>query len=198
MKESKYYKKKLAQTKKINVNKNIIITKFLIAIIIVLSSLILTNLNSDIKKFYTNTILEHNISFASINKFYQKYIGDFTKDETNKNSETVDVANTSNDISSLPRKELNGSYEIEVGLDYPVTFLASGIIVYIGDKGDLKNTIIVQGNDGIDIWYSNIINDNYSLYDYVSKGNILGTTNNEKLIISILKDGKKLSYDEYF
>ncbi len=197
MKESKYYKKKLKENKKINPSYSIAISKLLISTIIVLSTLIITNFNSNAREYYTKNFLEHNISFNSINKVYQKYIGNFNNSEP-KEENTIKVSNTSNDLSSMPRTEMNGSYEIEVGLDYPVTFLASGIIVYIGDKGDLKNTIIVQGNDGVDIWYSNIINNDYSLYDYVSKGNILGTTNNDKLLLSILKDGKKLSYDEYF
>lgn len=199
MKESKYYKKQLKKNSNtININRSLLISKALVAIIIVLGSLILTNLNSDIREFYTKNILEHNISFASISQVYQKYVGSFQdEDKKNEKEGTVNVANTS-DIGNVPRSELNGSYVLEVGPDYPVTFMASGIIVYIGDKGDYKNTVIVQGNDGVDIWYSNIINSDYSLYDYVKKGNILGTTNDETLILSILKDGTKLAYDEYF
>ncbi len=198
MKESKYYKKQLKKNKNLNYNYNRLISKFLISIIIVLSTLIITNFNKDLKDKYIANFLEYNINFNSINKIYKKYMGTFKESNNDKTDSTINVSNNSNDINNLPRKENNGSYEIEVGLDYPVTFQASGIIVYIGDKDDLKNTVIVQGNDGIDIWYSNIINNDYSLYDYVSKGNILGTTNKDTLILSILKDGQKLSYDEYF
>ena len=68
----------------------------------------------------------------------------------------------------------------------------------MGDKDDLGNTIIIQGNDGIDIWYSNITVSDYSLYDYVSTGDILGVNNEDYYKLTIMKDGKYLEYDEYF
>ena len=73
----------------------------------------------------------------------------------------------------------------------------SGIIVYIGDKDDLGNTVIVQGNDGIDIWYSGISLKEYGLYDYVSKGDILGLSSDVYVTISIYEDGELLKYEEY-
>lgn len=202
MKESKYYKKlKLKQKdqKHFKIN-TAFVNKFLISIIIVLSSLILTNFNSKIKSFYQDYLLEHNLPFYNINEIYQKYIGHLDKDNDNKtdnqDKETIDVANT-NDLSNYPQEQQQNQTAINVGLDYPVTLLNSGIIVYIGNKDDLKNTIIVQGNDGVDIWYSNVSNTDYSLYDYVKKGQILGATSSENLLITIVKDGNYLKFNEY-
>jgi len=197
MKDSKYYKKKLQQNKKNKIGNTSWLSKVLISIIIILLSLILTNFNKDIKEFYTKNILEYNLSFNQINKIYEKYIGNINKEKV-KTSDTNYVSNEITDIKLLPKTEEDGSYKIDVGLDFPVTFQESGIIVFIGDKESLKNTVIVQGNDGVDIWYSNIIHNDYSLYDYVKKGDILGTTNTDNLILTITKDGKKLTYDEYF
>lgn len=169
------------------------ISKLLISIIVILSSLIITNLNNDLKDIFKRNVLENNISFSNLNKLYQKYIGGFIKDDNNE----VLVANDDK-LNENTIKEENGSYVIEVDKDYPINFMASGIIVYIGDKDELGNTVIVQGNDGVDLWYSNIFISDYSLYDYVKKGEILGTTNSEYLRLTIMKDGTKLSYDEYF
>lgn len=194
MKDSKYYKKMCAKNRfKFNINSGLL-TKLLISIIIILSSLILTNLSSNVRSFYQKNIFQNNISFMNISKFYDKYIGNFN----NKKKTSDEILVSNNDVNKAEMKEINGSYYLEVGLDYPVNFLASGIIVYTGDKDDFKNTVIVQGIDGVDIWYSNVIMNEYSLYDYVSKGKVLGSVNDSQLIITIMKDGKKVPYEEYF
>lgn len=194
MKDSKYYKKMCLKKNNKELCNNVWISKLLISIIIVLSSLIVTNFNSDIKDLFKENVLESNISFSKLNKLYQKYIGEFIKSDSGE----VLVANNDNELNNQDIKEEDGSYIIEVDKDYPINFMASGIIVYIGEKDDLGNTVIVQGNDGVDLWYSNIFVSDYSLYDYVKKGDILGSTNSEYLKLTIMKDGTKLSYDEYF
>lgn len=196
MKDSKYYKKMRARNRiNLNIN-NGMITKLLISVIIVLSSLILTNLSEKIRSFYQKNVFQSNIGFMNISKFYDKYIGNINKGTKRLENEVL-VSNT-DDINKTNMREENGSYYLEVGLDYPVTFLAPGIIVYQGDKDNLKDTVIVQGVDGVDIWYSNVNMTDYSLYDYVSKGKILGSVNGTELIITIMKDGKAIPYDEYF
>lgn len=62
-----------------------------------------------------------------------------------------------------------------------------GLIVFIGEKEGLGNTLIIQGIDETDYWYSNIENSNFSLYDYVSKGELLGITKTNKLYLTFQK-----------
>ncbi len=45
----------------------------------------------------------------------------------------------------------------------------SGIVVYIGEKENYKQTVIVQQMNGVDVWYGNIKQANVKLYDYVEK-----------------------------
>ena len=73
----------------------------------------------------------------------------------------------------------------------------SGIIVFIGNKEDYGSSIIVQQVNGIDVLYGNIENTNYKLYDYVKKGDILGSAN-KYLYLLFKKDGKVLDYEKYF
>lgn len=193
MKDSKYYKKMCQKNKNTKSENNIWISKLLIAIIIVLVSLIITNFNNDIREKYISNVLERNISFSSINKFYEKYIGSFIKSDI---SDDMMVANA-NTLDSIEKLD-DGSYSVKVYKDEPLMFLGSGIIVFVGEKDNLGNTVIVQGNDGVDVWYSNVILNDYSLYDYVKKGAILGNIEDEKMIITIMKDGQKLEYEEYF
>ena len=92
---------------------------------------------------------------------------------------------------------LNG-IKLEVTDNYLVPILKSGIIVFVGEKEGYKNTIIIQGVDGTDIWYGNITNSDYKLYDYVEEGKLLGEAQNNTLYIVLQKDGEYLKFDEYF
>lgn len=185
MKDSKYYKKKLKNNDSLNTKGWL--TKLLLSIIIVLMCLIITNVNDDLRSNFKKNILTSNISFTNIKKFYNKYIGG--------KEESLLVSNT--DIDSL-YEEYNGSYKIISNINESVEVRKPGIIVYIGEMKDLGNTVIVQGNDGIDLWYSNVEVNEYSLYDYVSVGDILGSCKEDYYIITIMNDGEFMKYEEYF
>ena len=184
MKDSKYYKKKILKEKNNNYSW---LTRLLLSIILILGSLIATNLSMKVKNYYIGDILNKNINFNSINKLYKKFISQSKEEEV--------VANVINDVNDY--EKVNNSFKFKVGVEYPISLLRSGIIVYIGDKDDLGKTVIVQGNDGIDIWYSNIDVTEYSLYDYVKEGSILGVNKDDYYMITIMKDGKSLEYSEY-
>ena len=127
------------------------------------------------------------MEFGNLNKLYKKFMID--------NNESIVVNDTIVDVSDM--EEVDGRYRFNYGIDYQIETLKSGIIVYIGDKDNLGNTVIVQGNDGIDIWYSGITLKEYGLYDYVSKGDILGLSSDVYVTISIYEDGELLKYEEY-
>ena len=186
MKDSKYYKKMILK-KKANKDRSWL-SKLLISIIIVLSCLIVTNFSNDLSNKFKKNFLEKNISFSYIKKIYNKYIGGLEDNDTL-------VANVINDNDY---EVVDGSYKFSISKDEGIEVMKPGIIVYNSLKDDLGNTIIVQGNDGIDIWYSNVSSNEYSLYDYVSSGDILGNSDSDYYLITIVKDGEKLKYEEYF
>ena len=78
-----------------------------------------------------------------------------------------------------------------------VNTLNSGIVVFIGEKENYGPIVIVQGIDGVDVWYGNITNINVSLYDYVEKQSIIGSAIESHIYYVIEKDGMYLNYDEY-
>lgn len=78
-----------------------------------------------------------------------------------------------------------------------VPSIESGIVVYIGEKKDYGNTIVIEQINGIDVFYSNIEIPNIKLYDYIEKGEYLGQTKTEKLYMVFQKDGEIINYDEY-
>ena len=169
-----------------------LISRTLIAIIFVLGSIIFTNISDKNKELYQKYVLEDSLEFTKINELYQSLFG--SVDITNKDNDSEVVFGNINYTNIEPFK--NGS-KLTVGMNEVVNVITSGIVVFIGEKDDLGNTIIVQGNDGVDIWYSNITDTDIKVYDYLESGNILGTSNSDDIYITISKDGEFMSYEEY-
>ena len=183
MKDSKYYKR----IKKRDNNYNSgWLNKLLISIIIVLVCLILCNFSTSFRENFEYRVLEENMKFNDFNKIYNKFASGV--------QEEILVNGIDNDISY---EEIDGRYKFNYGVNATVEVLMPGIIVFIGDKDDLGDTIIVQGNDGVDIWYSGVTMKEYSLYDYVSKGDIIGISDDVYVTISIYDNGKLVDYEEY-
>ena len=78
-----------------------------------------------------------------------------------------------------------------------VTSLYDGIVVFIGNKDNYKNTVIVQGSDGVDIWYGNVSNVSVTLYDYITKDTIIGEAADNTLYLVFNKENEYLGYEEY-
>lgn len=170
---------------------NGIISKALLSIIFLLVSIILINKNENIKKFYEDKVFNDSISFIKFNELYNKYFGSITSTYPTEElvfNESIQYSNIDN--------YLNGKV-LTVSNNYIVPSIGSGIIVYLGDKDNLGNTCIIQGVDGVDIWYSNIDTSNLTLYDYVSKGDMLGTTLSDKLYLTLEKNNEFIDYETY-
>ena len=166
-------------------------SKILISIIFVLSSLIFTNISDKTYALYKDNVINNNIRFSKIRRTYEKYFG---KIVPNKTDNTKAVFN-----------EVENNYKIEPYLDGEkltyngetnIVAIQSGIVVYIGEKENLGNTVIIQGIDDADIWYSGIKNCNLKLYDYVSKDKVIGQVD-DTLDLNIIKNKNHLKYDEY-
>ena len=197
-------RKKIKNKRKINSKKNkiykttnisIFFSKVLITVVLTLITLIILKNNNKYKTIFYKEVYEKNISFATINEFYQKYFGsplpfkNLFKDETKMVfSEKLQYNEQS--------KYLDG-VKLIVDNNYLVPILESGMVVFIGEKEGYGNTVIIQQMDGIDVWYGNIDTVNVKLYDYVEKGNLLGEVNSNELYLVFKKNGEVLKYEEH-
>lgn len=203
MDEYKAVKMRLKNKKKFKVNNenfqkpnnyiNNLITRILISVILFFGFIIATNSSNKISEFVSNDVLKKNISFSKITNLYNKYFGSVLpfKDIT---EEANTVFNETLTYESI--KNYKDGYQLEVKENYLVPVITSGIVVFIGEKEELGNTVIVQGIDEVDYWYSNIDNLSVSLYDYVSEGTFLGSAKGTNLYLTFLKNGEYLGYDE--
>lgn len=170
-----------------------LISRVLITVIFVLGSIIFTNVSDDNKALYQKYVLEDSLEFTKINELYQRIFGDV--DITKKDNPDSEVV--FGDVTYTNIEPFKNGVKLTVDINEAISVIASGIVVFIGEKEDLGNTIIIQGNDGVDIWYSNITENDIKVYDYVEAGNILGSSNSENIYITINKDGEFINYEEY-
>lgn len=179
------------KNKKIKNKKNSFVTKILISIILLLSGLILVKRNDKLYLFAKDKILNNNINFSKIRSLYTKYLG---KIIVNDNNDVKTVSKESNAYSDII--EYKSGYQLKLNTN-TIHSLKSGIVVFIGSKDDFNNTIIIQGTDGVDIWYGNIETNNVKLYDYIETDAIIATSKENKLYLLFNKGSEYLKYEEY-
>jgi len=169
------------------------INKILVCFILVIICLIFMKTNSSFKDFISKEVYQDNISFAYLNNLYNKYFGDILP--SYNNSETTAVFD-----EKLEYRNYNiykDGYKLEVSESYLVPIIESGIVVFVGNIDSYGDVIIIEGIDGVDIWYGNIKNTSVSLYDYVSKGSFLGEVKDNNLYLVFEKDKEYLKFEEY-
>jgi len=74
--------------------------------------------------------------------------------------------------------------------------LDDGIVIFVGEKEGYGKTVIVQQESGIDVWYSNIKEINVKVYDYIKKGELIGSVDNN-LYLVFIKNGEVIDYKKY-
>lgn len=170
-----------------------IIIKFLLSLIIMLVLLILIKQNVEFKTKFYQYVYDTNFSFATINNWYESKFGS-----------PLPFKDLINDTQTVFKEKLKYSesskykdgVKLEVGSNYLVPSLEKGIVIFIGEKEDYGNTVIVQQQNGIDVWYSNLESISVKLYDYIDSGILIGEANNE-LYLKFISNGEVIDYKPY-
>lgn len=185
----KKHKNKKKDNKKDRLNK--IITKFMLAIIFFLSSIIFMNTSNKNMLLYKEYVFTESLPFTKFKSWYEDLFGSVLP----KSDNTKTVFNDSliyKDISDYEDGEV-----LTVSNKTLVNSLASGVVVFSGTKDNYGNTVIIQGIDGADIWYGNLENISINLYDYIESGTVIGNTVDEYLYLVIKKDNEYIKYEDY-
>ena len=166
-------------------------TRTLLSIILVLISAIYININDANLIAFHNHFFKETLAFSKLNELYTKYFGSLLPDTKAK---TTPVFENKEPFTQI--EKIENSYKIAL-TGNTLQFLESGVVVFLGEKENLGKTLIVQGIDGIDIWYSNLSNCNVTMYDYVEKGAIVGEFSNNQAMLSFIENGEYISYENY-
>ena len=192
--EKLYGKKEVKNGIKISKYIKSFIIKSMICFIMFLTMLILIKSNSNYKASIYKYVYSNNFSFAKINSLYKKYFGGILPFD---NIVPSDELVFKEDLKYSEASLYKDGVKLSVVDNYLVPAIESGIVVFIGNKDNYGNTIIVQGVNGVDIWYGNITNTDLKLYDYVEKGTMLGEVNKDTIYLVFQKEGKYLNYKDY-
>lgn len=201
MYDSKLLQRKMAKSKKNSRDNNKkyfikLVNRILISFILVLAVLIMIKVKPEFKETVKEKVYQDNISFSKINAWYEKYLGGVLPfDLKLRNDDTLAVFSDKIEYQSI--ESYKDGAKLTVSKNYLVPAYESGIIVFIGEKEGYSKVVIVQQVNGVDLWYGNITNTSYKLYDYVEKGDLLGNTIDDKLYLVYQSNGEFLDYKKY-
>jgi len=174
---------------------NLFISKVFVVIIFTLSILIMCKHSSNFKEKFHKYVFEKNISFATINKYYTKYFGSQIPFKKIFEKKIEPVFNEK--LEYIESNIYKDGVALTVSKNYMVPVINSGIVVFIGNKDEYGNTVIIKDDNGIEIWYSNIENVSVKMYDYINSKSFLGNTIDDKLYLVFKKDGNNLDYKDF-
>lgn len=183
----------IVETNKKDSNKiSKLFTKILLSIILVLGCTIYVKLSPDNMAWFKENIFESNLTFTKINNWYHEVFGNVLPSVT----EQQDLTASSN-IQNVSREPYLDGYKMSSTKNSPVTSIQSGLLVFMGEKEGYGNTFIIQGVDGVDVWYGGITDTDFKLYDYVEKDSILGNTTEDYYYLVFKEDNEFLTYEDY-
>lgn len=190
----KYINKNKNKTKKTKHTLYKFIIRLFICILLILGTLIFLKYDKNGKQIIYKYLYQNNINFATINNWYQEHFGDIIPFQNKVKEKTKLVFNE--DLVYKDASIYKNGVKLNVEENYLVPIIESGIVVFIGNKDDYGKTVIIEQVDGVNVWYGNIDNINVSLYDYVSKGELLAEASNT-FYMAFQKNGKFLKYQDY-
>ena len=171
-----------------------LISKCLLTVIVFLIGMILVKQNPALKKVIRKNVYETSLKFTEMKKAYEKYFGNILSvDKITPTTKEVFEEKLNYQNSSTYKDGV----KLTVSKNYLVPAIESGIVVFIGEKENYGNTIIVEQINGINTWYSNVKTTDIKLYDYIDKGSLIGESKDSKIYLVFQKEGKFLDYKKY-
>ena len=152
----------------------------LLTIVITLFLLIVIKQNTEFKEVFYHKVYEEHFPFIEVNKWYQNLFGTTFPFQKYLDTKTVFKEN----LSYSNKEEYLDGVKLTVSDTYPVPVIASGLVVFVGEKEGYGNVVIVEQLDGVDCWY------------YVESGSLLGVVDNE-LYLVYKEEGNAISYEKY-
>lgn len=169
------------------------ISKLLICFILFLIFAISINYSSNFKDFVDNYVYKDNFMFSAFRKWYGERFGSILPES---NFSSINSVFNPQFIYSNSNLFLDGVV-LSVDESYLVPNLFNGVVVFIGNKDNYGNCVVLEDENLVNVWYCNLNNISVSMYDYVSLGSLLGEVNGNSLYLVFEKDGEFLNYKEF-
>lgn len=186
-------KKNRKKNPKIKKKSFIYINQILITSLLTVITLIVLKSNIKVKEIFYEQIYQKNISFAVINNWYQNKFGSPIPFSNLLEEKTEAVFQEKITYSSKEKYE--DGVKLTVNSNYLVPSMETGMVIFVGEKENYGNTVIIEQVNGIEVWYSNI-KSSVKIYDYIEKGSLIGEADGT-LYLVFKKDGNILNYEDY-
>lgn len=168
-------------------------TKVLLSIILFLISSIYINYSDNNLLTYKKYLYNKTFDFAFVNELYDKYLGGIVPFKNLYNEQMV----MNGVVDYNNREKYEDGVKVYLNESDVIKTLKSGIVVYVGEKDNFGNTVIIQGSDGVDYWYGNLENLSVSLYDYLNDDVLIGNPKDGILYLKFVQNGEILNYEEF-
>lgn len=187
---NKHEDKQVSSLKKVIIG---FINQVLICIVLFLTVLILTKNTSFKDKLY-EFVYSYNFSFLEIEEFVKKNFGRIIP--STKNDKDIEVV-SSEKLEYKNLTEIDDGVLLEVDKNTLITSLESGLVVFIGEKEEYGNVLILEQVDGTEAWYIGVNLNEFKLYDYIEKGTILGESSDTEIKLLFKKNKEGVDYKTY-
>lgn len=169
------------------------LTEIMLSVILLLAALILSK-NVTMREQIYKYVYEDNLSFKQIESIYQKYFGFLVPSEKEEETEFV----SSEKLVYKEENELeNGGVRLTFNKKQEISAFMDGLVLFVGEKEGYGKTLVLEQTDGVEAWYVNIENESFKIYDYIKKGEIIGTTKENYIDLYFKKKGEVVSYQDY-
>lgn len=156
---------------------------------------IVCKLDINYKTYVQKKLYQEHFDFSSIKFFYNKYLGGVFPLENISNVDVNPVF--SEKLVYQDSVKYKDGAMLRVDYNYLVPSINGGLVVYVGEKDDYGNVVIVEGDNGIDIWYGNLCNVMVKIYDVVNSGSYLGEVCDNKMYVVYTRKNEFLNYVDY-
>lgn len=147
------------------------------------------------QKIIHSKLYEESITFANFKQFYNQYLGGIFPIENISSNETNYVF--SEKLIYKDAVDYGDGVALTVDNNYLIPNIKDGIVVYMGEKDKYANVVMIEDQNGIDIWYGNVCNVTVKLYDMVQAGTYLGESCDHVIYLVYSKGNNYLDYREY-
>lgn len=167
--------------------------KLLMVYLIIITLSIICKSNKSYRDIIYNNIFGSSINFSYARNFYNKYLGGVLNIKDFNNTKSV----FNDKLKYYELTKYKDGVKLKVGYNYLVPVINSGIIVYIGNKDDYGNVIIIEDSNGVYNWYGNICNYNVKMYDNINSGDYIGEACDDYMYLVFTKGKQILDYKKF-
>ncbi|MGM9988640.1 MAG: peptidoglycan DD-metalloendopeptidase family protein [Bacillaceae bacterium] len=128
-----------------------------------------------------SSLFNQDFQFAAVNNWLEMNFGQsltFINDEKNKNGSS-ELAVPANGRVLQGFQEDGQGVMVEVDPNAKVGAIKEGKVIYIGNKPNVNNTVVIQHDDNTESWYGNLEGISVKLYDQVKVRQVVGHAKEE-------------------